>query len=68
LLDFFGPSLLLFSSVEGIDKGQQQFFELASQRAAAPAEHRVYVGEDDAERRVAALAKLRHIIHCTFST
>ena len=52
LLDFFGPSLLLFSSVEGIDKSQQQFFELASQRAGVPAEHCNYVGEDDAERRV----------------
>ena len=31
LLDFFG---LLFSSVEGIDKGQQQFFELPSQRVS----------------------------------
>ena len=63
LLDFFGPSLLLFSSVEGIDKSQQQFFELASQRAGAPAEHCNYVGEDDAERRVAALAKLRTSYH-----
>ena len=68
LLDFFDPALLLFSSVEGVDKGQQQFFELASQRAGVPAEHCVYVGEDDAERRVVALAKLRHIIHYTFST
>src|SRR6516225_4771758 len=33
LLDFFDPKLLLFSSVEGIDKRQQQFFELACQRA-----------------------------------
>jgi FMN phosphatase YigB (HAD superfamily) len=70
LLDFFDPALLLFSSVEGIDKRQQQFFELASQRAGVPAEHCVYVSEDDAERRVAALAKrfARHIIHCAFST
>ena len=63
LLDFFGPSLLLFSSIEGIDKGQQQFFELASQRAGVPAEHCVYVSEDDAERRVAALAKFRTSYH-----
>jgi FMN phosphatase YigB (HAD superfamily) len=63
LLDFFDPALLLFSSVEGIDKRQQQFFELASQRAGVPAEHCVYVSEDDAERRVAALAKLRTSYH-----
>ena len=62
LLDFFDPALLPFSSVEGVDKGQQQFFELASQRAGVP-EHCVYVGEDDAERRVAALAKLRTSYH-----
>ncbi len=63
LLDFFDPALLLFSSVEGIDKRQQQVFELASQRAGVPAEHCVYVSEDDAERGVAALAKLRTSYH-----
>jgi hypothetical protein len=69
LLDFFDPALLLFSSVEAIDKGQQQFFELASQRASVPAQHCVYVSEDDAERRVATLAKFRtsydplHVFH-----
>ena len=63
LLDFFDPALLLFSSVEGIDKRQQQFFGLASQRAGVPAERCVYVSEDDAERRVAALAKLRTSYH-----
>ena len=63
LLDFFDPALLLFSSVEGIDKRRQQFFELASQRAGVPAEYCNYVGEDDAERRIAALAKLRTSYH-----
>jgi FMN phosphatase YigB (HAD superfamily) len=53
LPDFFDPALLLFSSVEGIDKRQQKFFEVASQRADVPAEHCVYVSEDDAERQVA---------------
>jgi len=42
---------------------QRQFFEQASQRAGVSAEHCVYVGEDDAERRVAALAKLRTSYH-----
>jgi FMN phosphatase YigB (HAD superfamily) len=50
LLEFFDPALLLFSSVEGIDKRQKQFFELATQRAGAPPEHCVCVSEDDAER------------------
>jgi FMN phosphatase YigB (HAD superfamily) len=63
LLDFFDPALLLFSSVERIDKSQKQFFELATQRAGAPPEHCVCVSEDDAERRVAASAKLRTSYH-----
>jgi leucyl aminopeptidase len=63
LLDFFNPALLLFSSVEGIDKRRKQFFELAAQRAGVPPEHCVYVGEDDDERRVAASAKLRTSYH-----
>jgi hypothetical protein len=36
LLDAFEPALLLFSSVEGIDKSQKQFFVLATQRADVP--------------------------------
>ena len=69
LLDFFDPALLLFSSVEGIDKRRQQFFELASQRAGVPAEHGVYVSEDDASAGSPHwLSFARHIIHCTFST
>jgi FMN phosphatase YigB (HAD superfamily) len=34
LLEFFDPALLLFSSVEGIDKRQKQFFELAPETVA----------------------------------
>jgi FMN phosphatase YigB (HAD superfamily) len=63
LLDFFDPALLLFSSAEGIDKRQKQFFELAAQRSGTQSEHCVYVGEDEAERRVAASAKLRTSYH-----
>ena len=63
LYDFFDPELLLFSSVEGIDKRQRQFFELASQRAGVPAECCIYVSENDAERRIAALAKFRTSYH-----
>jgi FMN phosphatase YigB (HAD superfamily) len=63
LLDFFDPALLLFSSVEGIDKSQSQFFELAAQRSGTQPEQCVYVGENEAERRVAALAKFRTSYH-----
>jgi FMN phosphatase YigB (HAD superfamily) len=69
LLDFFDPSLLLFSSVEGIDKRQQQFFEVARQRAAVPAEHCVYVAKTTPSAgSLHWLSFARHIIHCTFST
>lgn len=47
LLDFFDPALLLFSSVEGIDKHQKQFFERA----------------DEAERGTAEAVKLRTSYH-----
>ena len=63
LLGAFDPALLLFSSVEGIDKNQKQFFQLATQRAGVPAEHCVYVSESEAERQVAASAKLRTSYH-----
>lgn len=63
LLDFFDPALLLFSSVEGLDKRQQQFFERAVQRSGARPEQCIYVGEDQAERRTAESAKLRTSYH-----
>jgi hypothetical protein len=65
LLDFFDPALLLFSSVEGIDKRQKQFFERAVQRSGAGPEQCIYVGEDEIERRTAESAKLRtlHVFH-----
>ena len=63
LLDVFDPALLLFSSVEGIDKSQRTFFELAVQRSGTQPELCIYVGENEAERRVAASAKLRTSYH-----
>jgi FMN phosphatase YigB (HAD superfamily) len=63
LLDFFDPALLLFSSVEGIDKRQKQIFERAVQRSGARPEQCIYVGEDEAERRTAKSAKLRTSYH-----
>jgi FMN phosphatase YigB (HAD superfamily) len=54
LLPRFDPDLLLFSSVEGLDKSQPAFFELARDRAALPAARCIYVGENEAERAVAA--------------
>jgi len=63
LLDVFDPKLLIFSSIEGVDKSQPQLFRLAAQRAGVPTERCVYVGESDAERKVAASANLRTSYH-----
>lgn len=63
LLDVFDPALLLFSSVERIDKSQKQFFELAAQRSGQLPEHCIYVGENESERRVAEQAHLRTSFH-----
>ena len=51
---FFKDDLLLFSSVEGLDKRNPAFFELARDRAALPAARCLFVGEDEAERKVAS--------------
>jgi FMN phosphatase YigB (HAD superfamily) len=60
---FFDPALLLFSSVEGIDKRRKQFFERAVQRSGTRPEQCIYVGEDEVERRIAESAKLRTSYH-----
>jgi FMN phosphatase YigB (HAD superfamily) len=56
LLTPFDPDLLLFSSVEGLDKSQKAFFDLASDRAGVGGRRCVFVGEREAERTVAASA------------
>jgi len=69
LLDASGLSslvdahLCLFSSVEGLDKSQPAFFELARTRADLPAVNCVFVGEDAAERAVAASVGFRFSPH-----
>ncbi len=63
LLSLFQPGLLLFSSVEGIDKTNQAFFRLAADRAGLAPDHCVYVGEDAVERAVAEAAGLRVSYH-----
>jgi FMN phosphatase YigB (HAD superfamily) len=54
LLALVDADLCLFSSVEGLDKSQPAFFALARDRAGLPADRCVFVGEDAAERAVAA--------------
>lgn len=56
LLDLLDEPLCLFSSVEGMDKSEPAFFELARDRAGLPADRCVFVGEDAGERAVAASA------------
>ena len=57
LLTRFERKLLLFSSVEGLDKSQTAFFELASARAEVDARRCVFVGEAERERAVASSAR-----------
>lgn len=69
VLASFESHLLLFSSVEGLDKSERRFFELACERAAADASQCVFVGENEAERKVAASARLHvspHPLHVLY--
>ena len=59
----FDPALLLFSSVEGIDKTQKAFFTSAASRAGVVVGRCVFVGESDAERSVAKLAGMNTSFH-----
>jgi FMN phosphatase YigB (HAD superfamily) len=66
LASLLDADLCLFSSVEGLDKTNPAFFALARSRADVPAENCVFVGEDAAERAVAASVDFRvspHPLH-----
>ncbi len=63
ILGFFDPGLLLFSSVEGMDKKKKAFFTLAVTRAGIPANRCIFAGESDAERSVARLAGMPVAFH-----
>jgi len=63
LLGLFETGLLFFSSVEGVDKGDKKFFELAATRAQVTPAQCVYVSESEAERKVAASAGLLVSFH-----
>ena len=63
ILPHFDPALLLFSSVEGVDKTQKAFFTLAASRAGVPVGRCVFVGESDAERSVAKSAGMNTSFH-----
>jgi FMN phosphatase YigB (HAD superfamily) len=66
IAQYFDKVLQLFSSVEGIDKTQVEFFERAVKRSATVASRCVYVSEDDAERATARKAGMQvsyHALH-----
>jgi FMN phosphatase YigB (HAD superfamily) len=63
VLSFFDPALLLYSSVEGLDKTQKSFFTLAAARAATAPRRCVFVGEDPLERNVASSAHFATAFH-----
>jgi phosphoglycolate phosphatase-like HAD superfamily hydrolase len=69
LLGLFEPNLLLFSSVEGIDETDKEMVRRACTRPAMPAQRCIFVGESEAERKVAMSAQLRvsyHLLHAFF--
>jgi bacterial leucyl aminopeptidase len=61
LYSFFepAPELLIYSSDVHLTKNSPEIFLLASERAAAPPAHCLFVGEDQRERDFAAEAGLR---------
>jgi FMN phosphatase YigB (HAD superfamily) len=66
LSNLVDASMCLFSSIEGLDKSQPAFFLLARDRATLPATRCIFVGEDPAERKVAASVGFRvspHPLH-----
>jgi FMN phosphatase YigB (HAD superfamily) len=63
LLRFFDAKLLLFSSVEGIDKTRVELFQRAATRSGLPPQNCVFVGEDDKERNVARRALFKVSFH-----
>jgi FMN phosphatase YigB (HAD superfamily) len=63
ILAFLDPALLLYSSVEGLDKTRKAFFTLAASRAATRPKLCVFVGEDPAERNVASSAHFATAFH-----
>jgi FMN phosphatase YigB (HAD superfamily) len=63
LLRFFDAKMLLFSSVEGIDKTRVELFQRAAARAGLSPRHCVFVGEDEKERDVARQALFNVSFH-----
>jgi FMN phosphatase YigB (HAD superfamily) len=69
LISLLDSNMLLFSSVERMDKRQKSFFQLACTRAGVPPARCIFVGESEAERRVAESAGMRvsyHPLHVFF--
>ena len=63
LLGKFEPSLLLFSSVEGVTKSPPEFFHRGANRAGVPLSRYIFVGEDAAERAAASSAGFHVSFH-----
>ena len=63
LLPRFDPSLLVYSSVEGVSKSDPAFFRRGATKAALAASQCVFVGEDAAERAVARQAGFNVAFH-----
>lgn len=56
ILNYFDPTLLIYSADVGTDKSSTKIFALAAHRARQPEQNCLFVGEDAGERKVAASA------------
>lgn len=56
LLDRLDPALLVYSADEGVTKASPEIFDRAASRTGQPPERCLFVGENAAERGVAASA------------
>jgi FMN phosphatase YigB (HAD superfamily) len=63
LLGYFDPNLLVFSSVEKVDKKTKEIFERAVKRANVDANRCVYISESDAERKIAESVGMQVSFH-----
>lgn len=63
IFDLFDPALLLYSSVEGLDKSSQKIFLRAASFAGVPPGRCIFCGEDAEERRFAKQAGMKPSFH-----
>lgn len=63
IFGLFDPALLLYSSVEGVDKSTPEIFVRAASRAEVAPGRCIFCGENADEREVARLAGMKPSFH-----